>query len=98
VTPEAVAGGWRVLVAPDWPGFAGHFPGDPVLPAAELLEQALHCAADAGHRATGIRKARFLHPVRPGDELHWTLVQGRDAPGLRASLGEHLVCELWLTP
>jgi 3-hydroxymyristoyl/3-hydroxydecanoyl-(acyl carrier protein) dehydratase len=64
--PEPLPDGtWRVVVPRDWPGFAGHFPGDPILPAAVLIDLALAVAGGA----TGIAKARFLAPVRPGDEL-----------------------------
>lgn len=69
--PERDGEGWRIRIDPDWPGFAGHFPGDPILPAAVLIDLALRCAADEGRSATGIARARFTAIVRPGDVLRW---------------------------
>lgn len=68
------------LVRPDEPWFAGHFPGDPVLPGvlvAETLAQAaalLHLAAHpdrAGETVylAGLDGIRFRRIVRPGDTL-----------------------------
>jgi len=87
-------GGWELFVTPDWPGFAGHFPGNPVLPAAELIElvgQTLRVGT------TELILARFLLPVLPGDHLHW---HGNDPKEDQRSLriqvqrGETVVAEL----
>ena len=56
-------GGWEVQVESDWPGFAGHFPQHPIVPAAEVVEWALAIAGPTG----GLTRARFIAPVRPGD-------------------------------
>ena len=43
----------------------GHFPGDPLVPGAALLD----AIADALPRPlVGLERVRFLAPVRPGDE------------------------------
>jgi 3-hydroxyacyl-[acyl-carrier-protein] dehydratase len=50
---------------------AGHFPGNPILPGALLLDTVLHAIAGnsaAAHICT-VRAAKFLRPVRPGDRL-----------------------------
>ncbi len=64
----------------DHPTAAGHFPGNPIIPGAVLLDEVLH--AIAGARGGGpivIRSAKFLRPVRPGDRL---LIRWQsDAPG-----------------
>jgi 3-hydroxyacyl-[acyl-carrier-protein] dehydratase len=73
------------FVRPDEPWFAGHFPGDPVLPGvlvAETLAQAaalLHLAAHperAGETVylAGIDGLRFRRVVRPGDTLRAEVV------------------------
>lgn len=66
--PQPDAEGWTLRVDPAWPGFAGHFPGDPILPGAEMIELARHCAG-IDPAAHDLIKARFTRAVRPGDLL-----------------------------
>lgn len=64
-----------LAIAADHPAFAGHFPGQPLLPGvvllAEVLETAL--AEPALARLVGdspvLPSAKFLAPVWPGDLL-----------------------------
>ena len=62
----------RYRFAPDFPGFAGHFPGDPVLPAVVQLLAAV-CLAEDGEgrrlRLAGVGTAKFLFPIRPDEEI-----------------------------
>ena len=67
----------RVLrhIAADHPAFAGHFPGQPVLPGALLLAEVLEAiravpalAAALGAAPT-LTAAKFLSPVAPGSDL-----------------------------
>jgi len=56
----------------DHPAYAGHFPGQPILPGVVLLDAALHALADVhgNPAATGqIKSAKFLSPVLPGEPL-----------------------------
>ncbi len=54
--------------APDHPTAAGHFPSNPIIPGALLLDEVV--AAVAGNAgAVTIRAAKFLLPVRPGETL-----------------------------
>ena len=62
-------------VAEDHPAFAGHFPGQPLLPGALLLAEVLEAvrgvpvlAARLGESPT-LAAAKFLAPVRPGSTL-----------------------------
>ena len=62
--------GIALEIAADHPAFAGHFPGDPIVPGVVLLDEAMFALA----RATGIvhnriASAKFLRPVRPGEAL-----------------------------
>lgn len=62
--PEPRADGtWSVRVDPAWPGFAGHFPGDPMVPAGLIVDWALAVL----DRPAVVSRARFTAPVRPGD-------------------------------
>ena len=59
-------------VAAQHPAYAGHFPGQPILPGAVLLDVALHTIAGQLGLTLGsakIRAAKFLSPVRPGEAL-----------------------------
>ena len=69
-------------LAADHPAYAGHFPGQPILPGVVILAEVLDAVAGetgvAGARWT-IASAKFRHPVVPGTTL--TLVQERTARG-----------------
>ena len=56
----------------DHPASQGHFPGNPIIPGAVLLDEtlrAIEAGLDAGLAPFRIRSAKFLHPTRPGDRV-----------------------------
>ncbi|MGB7542973.1 MAG: hypothetical protein WA373_00550 [Burkholderiales bacterium] len=57
---------------PDHPAAQGHFPGNPVIPGAVLLSEALRAieaSLGANLSPCRIRFAKFFHPARPGDRI-----------------------------
>ena len=58
------------VIAPDHPCLAGHFPGQPLVPAVVLLDFAARALGEAlGRRVriTAVPQAKFLNPLRPGE-------------------------------
>jgi 3-hydroxyacyl-[acyl-carrier-protein] dehydratase len=54
------------------PSFAGHFPGNPIIPGAVLLDEILAVVERAQGQSSvawTVKWVKFLRPVRPGDEL-----------------------------
>jgi 3-hydroxymyristoyl/3-hydroxydecanoyl-(acyl carrier protein) dehydratase len=65
--------------AADEPSARGHFPGNPIIPGAVLLREVVRAvAADNGMVCSGVRSARFFHPVRPGDRIVIAWEEKRD--------------------
>ena len=57
---------------PDHPAAQGHFPGNPVIPGAVLLNevlQAVEAQLNVDLSACNVRFAKFFAPVRPGDRI-----------------------------
>lgn len=58
-------------IDPAHPAADGHFPGNPIIPGAVLLDEVRSAIP---MDTAGLRAAKFLSPVRPGDRLliRWT--------------------------
>jgi len=57
---------------PDHAAAQGHFPGNPVIPGALLLSEALRAIETSLGKNLcpyQIRSAKFFHPVRPGERV-----------------------------
>lgn len=70
-------------LAADHPSTSGHFPGNPIVPAAVLLDEILAALERVHARPVSemvVKWAKFLRPVRPGDvlALEFTEVAGGD--------------------
>ena len=62
----------EIIFAPDHPAAQGHFPGNPIIPGAVLLDEVLGaiCASTSREAdAFEILSVKFLRPVRPGSRL-----------------------------
>lgn len=75
---------WQVPAA--HPVFAGHFPGQPIVPGVMLLDRAvLLCQQLTGAEDTALQTvwqigtAKFLRPVAPGTALCFEFKPGRQA-------------------
>ena len=71
------------------PYFAGHFPGNPVMPGVLIMEGAVAILSLPEHRGktayfAGIDKAKFKQMVRPGDtlELETTIIRSKGPVGV----------------
>ena len=85
-----------IAVSAAHPAFAGHFPGDPLLPGVSLLAEVLEAvlavpelAAQVG-TAPRIGAVKFLAPVRPGATLGITLESGPRGVRFEVREGERL--------
>jgi 3-hydroxyacyl-[acyl-carrier-protein] dehydratase len=73
------------------PCVEGHFPGNPIIPGAVLLDEilaAIERAREQPAAAWVVKSVKFLRPVRPGDELalEFTVASGGDIR-LRGRIG-----------
>jgi 3-hydroxyacyl-[acyl-carrier-protein] dehydratase len=67
VTPTA-----RMDIAPDHPCFAGHFPGQPILPGVLLLERVMALAQtslEGPLNECTVYNVKFFAAVTPGDAI-----------------------------
>lgn len=76
------------VFAPEEPFFAGHFPGDPIVPGVILTEALAQTAGIAAGRPgrmfhlSAIRQMKFLRAVRPGENLRLEATVAGEAGGL----------------
>lgn len=83
--PEGSAA-FTLHLAPEHPVWAGHFPGDPLVPGVVLVDWAVRL----GQRAFGplgrfqaVDQVKFLRPLRPGAVVELTLHLERGPGGTR---------------
>ncbi len=72
---------FQLTIDPAHPSLAGHFPGTPVLPAVVLLDLLLDRAEQwlgSPLIVSGLRQAKFMSPVRPGDTVSINLRSSHD--------------------
>ena len=62
----------EITLAADHPAARGHFPGNPIIPGAVLLSEALHAVGRAAGKDLSlcrVSSAKFPSPSRPGDRV-----------------------------
>lgn len=93
----------RYLFPESFAGFDGHFPDFPILPAiveirvvVSLVGEALNCR----QRLVAVQDAKFLNPVRPGQELsvrcRTRSIQGKELYDAQLSVGATGVASMLL--
>ncbi len=83
----------------DHPSFAGHFPGQPVLPGVVLLSMVMQALQARLQTPAQIDHAKFLAPVLPGDTLALQIsAQGNDGWQFELKRGDTAVARGQLSP
>jgi 3-hydroxyacyl-[acyl-carrier-protein] dehydratase len=80
----------------DHPALPGHFPGNPLVPGVVILDQVAAAVVQAlpGWRVAGIRKLKFLRPLRPGQPCSVACAGVKDGRvRFRCTVGDALVAE-----
>lgn len=87
----------ELIVPQTHPSFVDHFPGNPIVPGALILQWL--CELLQGHypgqRVTRVNSMKFLCILAPGDRCSLSLATGTRAEQLRVQLlrGEDIVCQ-----
>ena len=81
----------RYCFSDDFPGFSGHFPGYPILPAVvQLIAAQCLIEGQNGHQLllSSVQNAKFLQEIRPGKEIliQCTDCQVKGEPGSRIEI------------
>lgn len=87
----------------DFPAFQGHFPGNPILPGACLIEAAIQLISYGTRKnllLAEVERVKFFSPVKPGDEVKLDfsiehLPEGISAKGTMTS-GQRKICTVKL--
>ena len=78
----------------DHPAARGHFPGNPIIPGAVLLSEALRVAGTAmaiDVSRCSVSSAKFPSPARPGDRVEIDCSASRAGISLVCSVAGHTV-------
>jgi 3-hydroxymyristoyl/3-hydroxydecanoyl-(acyl carrier protein) dehydratase len=83
------------IIGADHPSLPGHFPGDPIVPAAVFLDHAIEfIQTQAKRRVTAISAAKFNQPVLPGKTCVLSLQLRGDAATVSAAVDGEIAFSL----
>ena len=89
------------MIPVEHPVFAGHFPGNPIVPAALLLDEMVCAIASASGlpmNNCSISSAKFYSPVVPGESLNLRVVVLDNTPvSFEVCAGTRLVASGYLS-
>ena len=101
LTSDAFSG--SCLFDSDFPGFQGHFPGNPILPGACLIEaavQLISCGTKQNLVPAEVERVKFFSPVKPGEEvkLDFNIEYLPDAISAKGTMmsGDRKICTMKL--
>jgi len=87
----------------DFPGFQGHFPGNPILPGACLIEAAVQLISSGTRQdllLAEVERVKFFSPVKPGEEvkLDFNIEYLSDAISAKGTMmsGDRKICTMKL--
>lgn len=71
----------RRVIATDHPALAGHFPGDPIVPGALILDEVMGAVEECRGftRLKRVVSLKFTSPLRPGEVFSVALNETDDA-------------------
>lgn len=84
----------RTTLRADHPAAQGHFPGNPMIPGAVLLSEAVRLIEAGLGRSLSpcrIRRAKFPHPARPGDDLRIAFTEAHGSIRFECTVGADTV-------
>ena len=80
----------NIVAPPDHPCYVDHFPGDPIVPGA-LLIQWIISAIEENNGAVSVvavSSIKFMRPVYPGDHCLLSIVKATSATSIELKKGE----------
>jgi acyl-coenzyme A synthetase/AMP-(fatty) acid ligase len=95
---QTLADNTTLHVPHDHPSFAGHFPGQPVLPGVVLLSMVTEALQSRLQTPAQIDQAKFLAPVLPGDTLALAVTRHCSALQFELKRGDTTVARGQLSP
>lgn len=77
----------------DHPALAGHFPGNPIVPGTLILQRVIESLRQRhpGSAVGEIVRAKFLHPLKPGEAFSIHYRERADETGFECRMGETIL-------
>lgn len=89
------------IFTPEFSGFEGHFPDNPLLPGiVQIMLARYTAAAGKNSRLAGVKRCKFLHPIKPGETVTVIVEPGRHTGEYQAAISSnqiactHIIFEL----